>query len=382
MFDTQLKETPYDVKQRVNDQEIYHDYEHFRSMTLLTTALDLTHTNVMILNQTRQLVYANRNLLNLLTIKDIKSALGRRTGELVNCKYSDANVNGCGTDGACVTCGALNLMLQAITDHMDVTGECAIPLNNNENSTLNLMLSISPYQSDHGSYFFVTLQDMTDTLQKRALERIFFHDLLNTTGAIRGILQMLETEVQDDVVADVQIVRDAFDSMIDEINFQKFIGEAEHRDFEADKMTLFSNELIQNLAKFYQHHNSATDKQILVANDGSNFTFESDYALLKRVMGNMIKNALEASAPGQQITIGAMQNRSDQSIRLWVHNHGAIPASSIPRIFYKNFSSKGKGRGLGTYSIKLIGETYLNGKVGFTTDPLEGTTFYIDLPIH
>ncbi len=381
MFEQQLEEIGYNVNNRANVQQINREFEYFQSMPLLITALDLTHTNVLILNQTRQLVYANKNLLNLLGIQDIKIALGQRPGELVHCKYSDANINGCGTDTACGSCGVLNLLLKAIVDNIDVSGECAIPLKTN-NSTLNLILSLTPYQSQLGTYYFVTLQDMTDTLQKRALERIFFHDILNTSGAIRGILKLLENEVQESILGDVKIVSDAFDSMIDEINFQKVIGDAEHRDIEADKITLFTTELIQNLAKFYQHHNIATNKKILVSNDSLNLAFESDYALLKRVLGNMIKNGLEASSPGQSITLGANRSVNHESVRIWVHNNGAIPESSIPRIFYKNFSSKGKGRGLGTYSIKLIGETYLHGKVGFTTNQLEGTTFYIELPLH
>lgn len=36
------------------------------------------------------------------------------------------------------------------------------------------------------------------------------------------------------------------------------------------------------------------------------------------------------------------------------------------RIFQRSFSTKGaKGRGLGTYSMKLFGETYLGGQVSF-----------------
>lgn len=382
MFEKQLNEMGYDVNIRANDQQIKQEFEYFQSMSLLTTALDLTHTNVMILNRTRQLVYANKNLLTLLATDDINNLIGKRPGELVNCKYSDTTKNGCGTDTACLTCGALSLIVQAITENINTSGECSIPLKANDNSTLNLQLSISPYQSESSTFYFVTLQDVTDTLQKRALERIFFHDILNTSGAIRGILQLLESEVQESVVGDVQIVRDAFDSMIDEINFQKVLGEAEHRDIESEKMTLFSLELIQNLAKFYQHHNIASKKKILVSSDSLNLAFESDYALLKRVIGNMIKNALEATATGENITIGTNKSLNQDTVTIWVHNQAAIPEISIPRIFYKNFSSKGKGRGLGTYSIKLIGETYLHGKVGFTTNQLEGTTFYIELPLH
>ena len=52
------------------------------------------------------------------------------------------------------------------------------------------------------------------------------------------------------------------------------------------------------------------------------------------------------------------------------------------QIFQRSFSTKGQpGRGIGTYSIKLFGETYLGGR-GFVSpaEAPEGTTFSIVLP--
>jgi len=50
-------------------------------------------------------------------------------------------------------------------------------------------------------------------------------------------------------------------------------------------------------------------------------------------------------------------------------------------LFQRSFSSKGSGRGLGTYSMKLFGEKYLDGEVSFESDRIKGTTFTISLPL-
>jgi sensor histidine kinase regulating citrate/malate metabolism len=50
------------------------------------------------------------------------------------------------------------------------------------------------------------------------------------------------------------------------------------------------------------------------------------------------------------------------------------------QLFQRSFSTKGKGRGLGTYSIKLLTENYLKGKVRFETRRESGTTFFIKIP--
>mgnify|MGYP006293419399 CR=1 len=38
-------------------------------------------------------------------------------------------------------------------------------------------------------------------------------------------------------------------------------------------------------------------------------------------------------------------------------------------LFKRSFSTKGVGRGIGTYSMKLFGEKYLKGKVDFKNSP-------------
>jgi signal transduction histidine kinase len=64
-----------------------------------------------------------------------------------------------------------------------------------------------------------------------------------------------------------------------------------------------------------------------------------------------------------------------------VHNPAAIPEAIQKRIFQRSFSTKAaRGRGLGTYAMKLFGENLLRGDVGFESGPATGTTFWILLP--
>ena len=60
---------------------------------------------------------------------------------------------------------------------------------------------------------------------------------------------------------------------------------------------------------------------------------------------------------------------------------GVIPPDDQLQIFQRSFSTKGRGRGLGTYSIRLLGEAYLGGAVSFTSTQRTGTTFRIELPL-
>ena len=117
----------------------------------------------------------------------------------------------------------------------------------------------------------------------------------------------------------------------------------------------------------------------LVLGDVPECSIVSDGAILRRILGNMVKNALEATR------FGSYRNHAVQGIRrhriaFSVHNEGVIPEEVQLQLFQRSFSTKeGEGRGIGTYSIKLFGERFLKGKVTFASSELEGTIFVFTL---
>jgi sensor histidine kinase regulating citrate/malate metabolism len=58
-----------------------------------------------------------------------------------------------------------------------------------------------------------------------------------------------------------------------------------------------------------------------------------------------------------------------------------MPRSVQLQVFNRSFSTKGAGRGLGTYSMKLLTERFLGGRVWFTSTREAGTTFYASYPL-
>jgi sensor histidine kinase regulating citrate/malate metabolism len=50
------------------------------------------------------------------------------------------------------------------------------------------------------------------------------------------------------------------------------------------------------------------------------------------------------------------------------------------QVFQRSFSTKGRGRGIGTDSVRLLTEKYLEGRVAFTSTANTGTTFEVTLP--
>ena len=105
----------------------------------------------------------------------------------------------------------------------------------------------------------------------------------------------------------------------------------------------------------------------------------TDARLLARVLGNMVKNALEATPSGGVVTVRCT-NPVGQ-VAFSVHNESVMPEEVRLQVFHRSFSTKARaGRGIGTYSMKLFGEHYLGGSVEFASRDGEGTTFTITLP--
>ncbi len=64
-------------------------------------------------------------------------------------------------------------------------------------------------------------------------------------------------------------------------------------------------------------------------------------------------------------------------IFFFVYNKTVMTESVKLQVFQRSFSTKGKGRGIGTYSVKLFVERYLKGKVAFVSEEGKGTTFSV-----
>ena len=123
----------------------------------------------------------------------------------------------------------------------------------------------------------------------------------------------------------------------------------------------------------------AQGKKMVIAPFSESFAFVSDDSLVKRVLENMLKNGLEASAEGETVTLRF--GKSAGNAWFEVHNAGCMDETVKRQVFRRYFSTKGQDRGLGTWSMKLLAEDYLGGSVGFHSTAEEGTVFTLTLPL-
>jgi signal transduction histidine kinase len=166
--------------------------------------------------------------------------------------------------------------------------------------------------------------------------------------------------------------------LLHEIQTQRNLMAAERGEYRLQLKPVAVPDLLREVAQIATGRAGAGDHPLQVS-AGPELTITTDRTLLCRVLTNMVKNAIEAVAPGEQVRLWC--EASPQQVTLRVHNPGTIPERAARRVFQRSFTTKrGVGRGLGTYSMKLFGEQYLQGKVGFTSSPETGTEFFIHLP--
>ncbi|SKA90665.1 PAS domain S-box-containing protein [Paucidesulfovibrio gracilis DSM 16080] len=106
---------------------------------------------------------------------------------------------------------------------------------------------------------------------------------------------------------------------------------------------------------------------------------DADPFLLQTMLGNLVQNAVEASAPEEQVTL--LLDTLPDGKRIQVHNHAPVP-ETVRETFFEKYATAGKsqGTGLGTYSARLIART-LGGDIHMETSEKRGTTLTVYLPV-
>ena len=167
--------------------------------------------------------------------------------------------------------------------------------------------------------------------------------------------------------------------MIDEIDAQRILLRAESGELILKPEPVASLQVLRDAVGLYSRHPVAQDRSLRLDEKAADVAVVSDKTLLTRVLCNMVKNALEACRARETVTVGC--TASNGTVEFWVHNPGHMPREVQLQIFQRSFSTKGRGRGLGTYSIKLLTERYLKGEVSFTSTPEAGTIFTVRCPL-
>jgi signal transduction histidine kinase len=207
------------------------------------------------------------------------------------------------------------------------------------------------------------------------------HDIRNPLQAITGDLYLVKTELAE--LSDNEQKKNAMESLdeiqnnVDYINkivadLQDYARPLNPRAQETDLTSVFKEMLTKNgIPKNVKVTVDVEDKARHVMAD-------PDY--LKRIVGNLTLNAVQAMPDGGKLIIRAYLDKRSNDTLITVRDTGVgIPEDVKPKLFTPMMTTKSKGQGFGLAVVKRMSEG-LGGTVTFESQEGKGTTFIVRLP--
>lgn len=375
-----LAGTHFASPERLDGQQLQQQLQQIGAHPLLTTLLTTVGGLLAVMNEHRQILALNEHLLGFLGINSAESLLGLRLGEALHCPHATEMAGGCGTSRFCSTCGAAIAQAVALRHHRNAERLCALEIAH-DNTRISLVLRVraTPLELDGQHLILVFIEDVTRQQQSALAERTFYHDLNNTLTSLLCASESLAAEItgpQAPMAADVFRLTER---VVRELDLQRQLVAATVDGLRPHLTATSLDTVLDELRALIAHQPAARGRRTTITQPQAAVTIRSDITLLLRVLGNMALNAFEATPLDSEIRIKAATTTEGVSFEVW--NETPIPAEVAQRVFQRNFSTKGTlGRGLGTFSMKLIGEQLLGGRVSFESSAANGTTFRFTLP--
>ncbi|MCP4181226.1 MAG: hypothetical protein GY756_25975 [bacterium] len=136
--------------ERSSKETIKDQVSQLKNNILLADTLNSMSNICLIINDKRQIVFANKHTCNSFNKNNYNEMMGLRPGELLGCIHSQELEGGCGTTKSCRYCGAVNGILESQNKKISRTKECNIEIEGNK--TLNLKTWATPYSFNEYEY--------------------------------------------------------------------------------------------------------------------------------------------------------------------------------------------------------------------------------------
>jgi len=339
-----------------------------------------------LLDPEKKMITVNTNFLKLFSYPSGDHLIGKKPEEIFNCIYAIDTFYDNRIASQCRKCGENLNMKDSEVSCNRFSDRCHLTFvyeTGHFDDLHNMKVTTSPFTLEGEQFYLFSITDISNDVRRRLVERIFFHDVLNKAGNILGILDVLNLVGNDDERSGglYESLKNTSQDLINEIKYQRDLSAAENNELVPVLYPTSSLKILHSTRNEIINSDFAYKREILIASSSVDEEVLTDGVLLRRVLINMLKNALEATKAGEKVILGC-QPLNDENFRFWVHNDSPIPQEIQSQLFNKSTSTKSSDRGLGTFSMRLVGEKYLKGKVNFTSSEEEGTLFMIDLPMN
>jgi len=186
---------------------------------------------------------------------------------------------------------------------------------------------------------------------------------------------MRQQDTDPELIEDTMLIRDQVERCR-EILYQMSADAGEHL---AEALRTFTvEELCREVTDWFPPD---TRERIRVVSDIQDMTIRMPFRTVKRIIRGLVKNAVDASAPGQLITLTC--SRDDRFLLFEVRDEGkGMNEQTLARAIEPFFTTKepGKGLGLGLFLAESAAERF-GGSLQISSVPGEGTSAVISFAL-
>ncbi len=329
----------------------------------------------LVVDASRQALFANQAVLDTLGASGLAEVIGRRPGELLSCLQADRHEDGCGAAEECRHCQAALTVAACLSTDSRVTNEARVSARrDNRLVAYDLRVTATPLQLAGERLAMVYLEDISAAKRREHLENIFLHDLLNSIGSLQLLLDISPEQQPSQWRG---LLSKQVEFLADEVSAHRLLSRAELGELKTDiscvPVALLLEDMLAGLKSLAEQRNVA----LAITYPEAPVHLATDLKIARRVVLNAVKNAVEAAGTGDPVSIEVRSDEKQVVIAVW--NPQSIPEPVRHQLFQRSFSTKGPGRGLGTYSMRLLLEEYLGGQIEYHCDA-QGTTCLLNFP--
>jgi signal transduction histidine kinase len=205
--------------------------------------------------------------------------------------------------------------------------------------------------------------DIRSPLQAITNELYFAKDSMENT--------MLPEEVKKEALQSLNIVQEQTDYISKIVADLQDYARPIIPEYTQVRLFEFTNSILQTL--------TFPESVRQTVNIDNTLLMKTDQTLLRRILSNLINNAMQAMPEGGKLEIEAKQK--DHITEITVADTGnGIPEEVKKKLFTPLVTTKAKGQGFGLAVVKRLVDA-LNGQITFESQTGKGTKFIITLPV-
>ena len=260
-----------------------------------------------------------------------------------------------------------------------------------ENKTLTLLVSLNVLSDDRGKYLglVAVFEDLTEIERAqrmaawREVARRIAHEVKNPLTPIQLSAQRLKKRYGHKLAQDDGKVFDECTNMI--INqveeLKRLVNEFSSfaRMPASNPMPNNINQIVKEAINLYKE--AERDVRIIFNDSNEVPIFKFDREQMKRVMINLLDNAIDAIDEKGEVIIDLSYDKETEIVEISVADNGkGIPPDHKMRLFEPYFSTKKYGTGLGLSIVNSIMKDH-NGFIRVQDKHPRGTRFIVELPV-